>query len=647
MVSKTQHFVLIVTILLSTTPGLSHSPSSITFTDCFLADCSDFDNDSTISFGFLEVLENPDSSNGKRLKIAFAILKSLSDAPKKEPVLFLSGGPGNTALRKTADWTDHFLRQDRDIVLTDFRGIGYSGVPICADLTDGYYKVVAGNYSPVEEQEAKMKVVFDCFDSLKAQHFDFSAYRSKTIINDLEELRQALGYKQWNLYGGSYGTRLGQTYIRDAPGGVRAFISDATHPVGLDVLGNESATYRKSLNEVFALCIADPSCGNQFPNLETRFYSALEKLKYQPLVLEDDVFPNGKFYVNFQNAHQIFQQLLYFRSFYAALPWFVKAMENGDDEAFKNIVSLLKDRFNGISMVNFLMVMRNDAFANIRKSNLSENDPLYKALAFTEIDYEIYHQMNFFPYDSIERVSVKSDIPTLILAGSLDPISPPEHGRFVHQNFPNSYFMEFNGMGHGVMSSSCAKQIAVEFLNQPQVEPNRMCLTNLKESKINFQAKIYENGKITTMLRRLAINKEIGLLLPLLLSFILWIIAMFAVLTRLLRRTPTQPKIFYTRLMIRSTSTLICFFFLGLAWYIYETVTNHELLIVVGLISNSNFLFWLTPLIMPGTAIGCFLLIKNWNSSEDRWNKSLNTSLVITQLTVIVLLFTFNLFPVI
>jgi pimeloyl-ACP methyl ester carboxylesterase len=618
--------------------------SPISFTGCFLKDCSEFDNDSTIRFGFLEVLENRDSTEGKKLKLAFVILESLSKE-SKAPLLFLSGGPGSESIKNINRWKSHFLRQERDIILTDFRGIGYSSNPICDGLTDDYFNVVAANFTPEEEQQAKMKVVFNCFDSLRSRGFEFGQYRSKVIVHDLESLRRSLGYKQWNLYGGSYGTRLGQTYLRDAPEGVRAFVSEATHPVGVNVLGNEVSSYRQSLNELFELCQNNPTCEGQFANLTVRFYSMVEKLKDQPIILEDKNFPTGKFYIDFQNTHQIFQQLLYFRSFYVAFPWLVKALENEDYEAFKNIVYFLRERIDHVSMANYLMVLRNEAFANVTLSKVQRIDPLNNALAFTEADYHIFHQMDFIPYDSIEKNPVTSDIPTLILAGSLDPISPPQHGKFVHQNFSNSYYMEFTGMGHGVMSSDCAKKITSAFLDQPTLEPDRQCLERLTESQIAFLPNIYENGKITTMLRQMALNLELRLLLPLGLAFILWIISMIQASINFFRQKKGQANAVRTRFIIRLTSTLICFLFLGLGWFVYVTVANHELLILVGLVNHARFLFWLSPLIIIGALCSIYLLIKNWNIMDQNSDKFLNTALTVVHLMVIFILFTFDLFP--
>ncbi len=628
--------------------GVSQTDNRVSFTDCFLDDCSSLESDTTIQFGFLETLEDYNDPESRKIKIAFAVLKSTSEGQHADPVLYLSGGPGAKVLEYVSSWKDHFLRTERDIILTDFRGIGYSGVSMCDDLSRDYFDVVARDYSPMKEQEAKMKVVFDCFDSLRLMDFNFEAYRSAFVVQDLELLRKGLGYEKWNLFGGSYGTRVGQTYVRDAPEGVRSFISDATHPVGIDILGDEVTSYRKSLNELFSLCQRDPDCNDQFSDLEVRFYAVMEELKQDPIVLEDSSFPDGKFYINYQNAHHIFQQFLYNRSFYVAFPWFIKAMEDGDVEAFKNIVTFLKDRFGHVSLVNFLMVMRNDAFANVKKPALSENDPLFQAMAFAESEYQIFHKMDYIFYDSIESFPVKSEVPTLIMAGSLDPISPPEHGKFLHNNFSNSYYMEFAGMGHGVIySGSCAGQIAKDFINDPTVAPDNECLNELSEQKLVFLPEIYENSSIATMLRRLAYDMDLSLIIPFILIIIVWLIFVVQWIIGRFRKSLLNERERKTRRVIGLTSTLIILLIIGLIWGLYETLAKSELLVLLGLIKQVNYIFFLTPLILTGVLFGAFLLIKNWYFVVNSRSKLFYFVMVLCQLAFIAIVFSYQLWPAI
>jgi pimeloyl-ACP methyl ester carboxylesterase len=82
--------------------------------------------------------------------------------------------------------------------------------------------------------------------------------------------------------------------------------------------------------------------------------------------------------------------------------------------------------------------------------------------------------------DPVENMPVVSDIPALVLSGEFDPITPPEWGRAVAADLSNSFFFEFPTVGHGVIrSDTCARDMALAFLNDPTTEPDSSCMTDL------------------------------------------------------------------------------------------------------------------------------------------------------------------------
>ena len=78
--------------------------------------------------------------------------------------------------------------------------------------------------------------------------------------------------------------------------------------------------------------------------------------------------------------------------------------------------------------------------------------------------------------DPREYIPVYSDLPTLVLAGEGDPITPPDWGRMVAGDLPNAYFHEFPAYGHWVTrSSACAVQMALAFWDNPTIDPGFVC----------------------------------------------------------------------------------------------------------------------------------------------------------------------------
>jgi pimeloyl-ACP methyl ester carboxylesterase len=76
----------------------------------------------------------------------------------------------------------------------------------------------------------------------------------------------------------------------------------------------------------------------------------------------------------------------------------------------------------------------------------------------------------------IEARAVRSDIPTLILAGQFDPITPPEYGTVIARGLPNSTAVTVRGYGHGAVGlGPCPVAIAVAFLSDPAARPDTRC----------------------------------------------------------------------------------------------------------------------------------------------------------------------------
>ena len=73
-----------------------------------------------------------------------------------------------------------------------------------------------------------------------------------------------------------------------------------------------------------------------------------------------------------------------------------------------------------------------------------------------------------------------SDIPTLVLAGKMDPITPLQWARVVSGDLSRRYAFEFPGVGHGASTSGgCPLSIVLSFLNSPRSEPDSDCMDEM------------------------------------------------------------------------------------------------------------------------------------------------------------------------
>ena len=272
--------------------------------------------------GFLEVPENRQLKNGKTIRLAYTVLKATGDNPKKDPIVYLQGGPGGPTLVMANFWKNNDLRKDRDIVLMDQRGTGLSNA-ICADLGANLIEILAMDLSPEGEYLEMKKILQNCHKEAKSKKMDLSAYNSRENAADFESLRELLGYDQWNIYGGSYGSRLGLTIMRDFPNSVRSATLFGIFAPETDLYSHLVSNFKQALFGTFKECKSSPDCDKRYPNLNEEFAKVLTKLKNAPYVLDY----NGRPWVmNTQDFLLVLHQMLYKKNTIGEIPSFIAAI---------------------------------------------------------------------------------------------------------------------------------------------------------------------------------------------------------------------------------------------------------------------------------------------------------------------------------
>jgi hypothetical protein len=114
----------------------------------------------------------------------------------------------------------------------------------------------------------------------------------------------------------------------------------------------------------------------------------------------------------------------------------------------------------------------------------------------SELDAAVCAEWGAGMADAIENEPIRSDIPTLVLAGQYDPITPPAWGLTVATALSDHYYFEFPGVGHGAsVSGECPLSITLAFLNEPAQEPNAACIAAMEGPE--FAASGTASGTIT------------------------------------------------------------------------------------------------------------------------------------------------------
>ena len=464
-----------------------------------------------IECGLLQVPENREDPNSRFIELHFIKLNSTWDdeeeeddeedpglAPGKrdDPVIYLTGGPGAAAEYYVGRFKDHGIRKHRDLYILEQRGIANSG-----DFCETYVtrNPAIGNVSSLEKSaEAARIVAEECARNAMAAGVDITAYNTIENARDVKALRIALGFDKWNVWGISYGTLLGQAYIKEDPEGILAIVLDAIVPLDArsDVISWRVINwYDRDLNKLDELCQADDDCADSFPGLGERVRDAALAAMDEPIAVEVrdiESYPTGKAYFLSDVAAFLPFTLFYEQSNYPALPAIIHAwadaVENRDEAIFKAIAVVGTDFFSGISQGMYNAIMCNDGYREAEIESIAVDRaefPILTDAYSVEGDAEAWAQscidLGALPRPRDDFAAVQTDLPTLLIEGDMDPITPPPLAHLIAPGFSNGTYVEFPYAGHGPSRSvECAGDLLNKFYDNPTADPDLSCVDEME-----------------------------------------------------------------------------------------------------------------------------------------------------------------------
>jgi pimeloyl-ACP methyl ester carboxylesterase len=442
----------------------------------------------TVECGYLTVPEDRSRPDGPTIRLHVAMFKSRSFSPKPDPVVYLAGGPGEKALASVPlAFNERFspFLEHRDFIMFDQRGVGFSEPALdCQEYVDMVYDILDQDLDVAEEKTLTLQAMSACRDRLTSEGVDLAAYTSAESAADLDDLRSALGYDEWNLYGISYGTRLAMTAMRDFPEGIRSVILDSSYPLQIDLYESLPAGAARAFNALFSGCAADPKCDAAYPDLEATFFLVVEQLNESPVTLSVTNPLTGKSYdvlVNGDSLIGFVFELLYSANTIPLLPELIYDVHDGDYDITALLLgaSLADLEFSSKGMYFSVECGEEAHFSDQEEvSAASDAYPQLRGVFSSDSVFEICGFWGARDADPIENELVNSHIPTLVLSGEYDPITPPAFGNLVAETLDNSFVFEFPGIGHGAsVSSECALSIALMFLDDPESKPDASCIT--------------------------------------------------------------------------------------------------------------------------------------------------------------------------
>ena len=453
----------------------------ILFFAAFLFACNTTPEYETMD-GTLEVPENRSNPNSRKLQLVYKVLKAKYPDSTKAPIVYLQGGPGASTLIMEAFWKDHPLRNDRDIVLMDQRGTGKSGA-YCIELGAASFALLRQDLKPEDQIRAVEALLSECKKTMKKDRVDLAGYNSRENAADFEDLRKVLGYDKWNLFGASYGTRLGLTIMRDFPNSVRSSVLAGVLAPETNFLNESNKNFENSLFSVLDRCEKNEECNSRYPNIKERLLNIVKKLQTEPLRFEY----KGKLLV--LNAIDVFllpYVSLYDRNSIGDIPLLIEALENGEPQLLRNAINGVENLYKHLNWPMNYSVMVYEELPFYNAAAMKESLKHSKIIGFDpSLSIESVANWHSFRSSDLENQPVVSEIPTLLVSGGLDHATPASNAKEALRHLKNGYEIIFHDDGHNLFNS-CFFEIAADFLNDPFQKPNSDCSIKSKPIEWNL-----------------------------------------------------------------------------------------------------------------------------------------------------------------
>jgi pimeloyl-ACP methyl ester carboxylesterase len=449
-----------------------------------LTPCRVADVDEEVLCGRYEVYENRAAGTGRKIGLNLVVLPAKTPDGAPDPLVFLAGGGGAPATRYAGFLSRAFpgLRLHRDILLIDQRGSGASNPLDCELSTD------PAN-AEYRDEARFVEAVRRCRKELERKA-DLRYYTTPLAMDDLDEVRNWLGYPRLDLYGVSYGTQAAMVYLRQHPERVRSVVLQGVLPLDVPMWLEVPRSSQQALEQVFAACARQPGCHGAFPSLAQEFSALLQRLAEKPAQAKVSQ-PETRLEVEVSIDAEILRGFV-FSVLYSAerihdLPLLIHLAHAGE---YQPLARKLASRGeSGIPKGIYLSIVCSEEIPQFDAAAL----PAAAAGTFLgafRVGREILACREWVRgwLPESYRAPVQSNVPALLLTGALDHATPPRYGERVARSLPNGRHLLLPNRGHNDMDP-CVSEIIEAFVTAGGVEGlNTSCLEKTEDLSFALRA---------------------------------------------------------------------------------------------------------------------------------------------------------------
>jgi pimeloyl-ACP methyl ester carboxylesterase len=407
----------------------------------------------------LEVAEDPARVDGRRITLRLARIPARAAKALPDPLLFLAGGPGQAATESYAEIAGALreVQADRDVYLLDQRGTGGSAPLTCAMPEPGdpaWAKFERGDLA---------RLASDCAAATSAE---VAHYTTRDYLRDLETVRTELGIAQWNLYGGSYGTRVALSYLAAHPEAIRTVVLDGVVPQQAALGQDHGANLDRALAAQFARCVADAACQQAFGDPGATLATLRERYRSNPeqvTVADPQTGEPVTVPLNHDTLAGIVRLYAYQPETTALLPLLLHRAALGNPAPLVAQARMLARVAEQIAYGMQLSVICSE------DAPWYHDDPDDQTLIGPALRAILQAQCAVWPVPRAPdefKQAVASDRPVLLLSGEFDPVTPPAFAAAALATLSHGRHLVAPGMGHIVLVRGCMPKLVAQFVKE-------------------------------------------------------------------------------------------------------------------------------------------------------------------------------------
>ncbi|GJM37510.1 MAG: alpha/beta hydrolase [Acidimicrobiales bacterium] len=414
-------------------------------------------------------IDRADGADGST-RITVATLAGY-DTGFETPLAVLQGGPGGAS----SDFGAWFPQQPFTQVFIDQRGVGFAGPDFdCPEIIDAMPRILASSYADaaILSDEAYDDCARRLDQDLVLQHTE-----SETHAGDVADTMAALGYDRWVVYGVSYGSTIGLELLRDEPDGVAGVILDGVYPPQLDTDAALVASASRALDVLDEACGAEAVCRQYLADgsVRTTLERVMAELDERPMSvllggnrvgLAQDV----ELLLDGRRAAELIFPLMYQEAWLRYIPAIVGGLDDRDESSARWLaetgVRVLLSSSSANDEGTYFAVQCHDRLP-FTDGPGDVDDPFAAAVAAAPLA-KLCGEWERDAAPPLANEPVTSDIATLLLSGTFDPITPPSHAASTAETLTNATVVVQDGRGHGIwVGDSCIAQIVQQFVADP------------------------------------------------------------------------------------------------------------------------------------------------------------------------------------